>query len=221
MASSEHILIEGDEFVAEIDQSGHRKAQQHFHIVNRSHALQTEMILFEGGWLSVRQHRSRQAGVAQMINLNYVDPRPTVTRIFSRRSFAVCIALAVAALVTTVLALFSVQIAWTIPATLLLLTGAAVAFAAFAYRTRKDVVFHTRHGRAPVISLMGTLGSFRTLRAIVPKLVEAIERTAESEADPKKRLRNEMREHYRLRECGVLNETICAQSTQRILNFFE
>lgn len=220
MASSEHILIEGDEFVAEIDHPRHSEAQQHFHILNRSHALQTEMILFDGGWLSVRQHRSRTAGVAQMINLRYLDAKPTVTRYFARRTFAVCFALSVAALATTLLALNSVQIAWTIPATLLLATGAAVAFATCAYRTRKDVVFHTRHGRAPVISLMGTLGSFRTLRATVPKIVEAIELTAEGEADPKKRLRNEMREHYRLRECGVLDETICAQSTQRILHFF-
>jgi hypothetical protein len=34
-------------------------------------------------------------------------------------------------------------------------------------------------------------------------------------------LRSEMREHYRLRECGVLTQTVCAASTQRILQHFE
>ena len=221
MASSEHILIEGDEVDAEYVSPRNREAQQHFHIINRTHALQTEMILFEGGWVSLRQHSSRKSGVAQMINLQFVDPEPTVTRFFAKRTFLFSASLAAAALACTVLALFSVQLVLTIPAALLFATGAAIAFVACAYRTRKDVVFHTRHGRAPVISLMGTLGCFGTLRTVVPKLVEEIRRADDAESDPRKLLRSEMREHYRLRECGVLDETMCTQSTQRILSFFE
>jgi hypothetical protein len=67
---------------------------------------------------------------------------------------------------------------------------------------------------------MATLGSFRSLRATVPKLVAAMEKATDQETDGNKRLRSEMREHYRLRACGVLSETSCAQSTQRILDHF-
>jgi hypothetical protein len=221
MASSEHILMEGDDAETEHDLAGDREPQQHFHIVNRSHAVETEMILFKGGWLSLRQHRRNKPGEARLINLLYVDPEPTVVRFFDKRSLGVSAALVGLAVITGVLALYSVQNLITVPATILLFTGAGVAFGAFAYRTRKDVVFHTIHGRAPVIPLMATLGCFRTLRTVVPKLVEEIRKLTAVETDRKKLLRSEMREHYRLRECGVLTEVQCTQSTQRILNHFE
>jgi hypothetical protein len=119
------------------------------------------------------------------------------------------------------LAFYSTYIIITIPATILLFTGSAIAFAACAYRTRKDVIFVTRNGRAPVIELMATLGSFRTLRKTIPRLIESIEKAPKGENNRQKELRSEMREHYRLRECGVLSPSECSQSTQRILRHFE
>ncbi|MGD8324831.1 MAG: hypothetical protein PVF50_10750, partial [Gammaproteobacteria bacterium] len=214
--------LEGDELDAAFDASEPRDPQQHFHVVNRSHAIQTEMILFDGGWLSVRQHKRSKPGEAQMINLRFVDPSPDVSRYFARRTLILSAALGVAGAVAAALAVYSVLIVVTIPAAILLLTGSAVAFATCAYRTRKDVVFVTRHGRAPVIELMATLGSFRTLRAIVPRLVDEIKKASDAgESDTQAHLRSEMREHYRLRECGVLNQSECAASTQRILQHFE
>ncbi len=221
MSNAEHILLEGDELDADFDASRSRAPQQHFHIVNRSHALQTEMILFEGGWLSLRQHKRSKPGEAQMINLSFVDPTPEVSRYLAKRSLGVSAALGLAGLISAALAFYSVLIVVTIPASILLFSAAAVTFAACAYRTRKDVVFVTRHGRAPVIRLMATLGSFRTLRSIEPQLVEAIKKATASQADLQKRLRSEMREHYRLRECGVLTQAVCADSTQRILRHFQ
>jgi hypothetical protein len=221
MPSSEHIFIGGDEADLDAESVSSGSPQQHFHIVNRAHALQTEMILFDGGWLSLREHRSSRAGEARMINLRYVDPKPRVERYFARRSFVLSVGFALGSVITVILAAFAVQLVVTVPATLLLLTASAVAFAVCAYKTRKTVVFMTRHGRAPVISLMATLGGFRALREIVPKLVAAIEKAADNEPETNKRLRSEMREHYRLRECGVLSQSVCTSSTQRILEYFE
>lgn len=221
MPSSEHIFMGSDDADLDLEKVRSGSPQQHFHIVNRAHALQTEMILFDGGWLSLRQHRSGKPGEAKMINLRYLDPRPQVRRYFAKRSFVLSIALAAAAVVATLLALFSIQLVVTMPAALLLLTGSAIAFAACAYNTRKTVVFMTRHGRAPVVSLMATLGSFRAMRMIVPKLIEAIDQAADHEPEGNKRLRSEMREHYRLRECGVLSQAVCTRSTQRILDHFQ
>lgn len=221
MSTAEHILLEGDELEPEFDATRSRTPQQHFHIVNRSHALQTEMILFEGGWLSVRQHKRSKPGEAQMINLRYLDPVPNVSKHLASRALGLSAALSFAGIISTVLAFFSVLIVVTIPAAILLFTGAAVAFAACAYRTRKDVVFFTRHGRAPVIELMATLGCFRALRKIVPQLIDEIEKASASRTDIQKNLRNEMREHYRLRECGIISESVCTASTQGILRHFK
>jgi len=221
MPSSEHIVIGGDEADLDAESARSGRPQQHFHIVNRAHALQIEMILFEGGWLSLREHRSRKPGEARMINLRYVDPEPRIERYFARRTFVLSAAFAVAALIISILAALGVQLIITVPVALILFTASAVAFAVFTFKTRKTVVFMTRHGRAPVISLMATLGSFRATRAIVPRLVDAIEKVADKEPETNKRLRSEMREHYRLRECGVLSQSVCTKSTQRILEYFE
>ena len=221
MATAEHILLEGDALDGDAEASHERKAQQHFHVVNRAHALQTEMILFEGGWLSVRQHRRNKPGEARMINLRYVDPRPSISRYFAKRTLMLAAGLGLAGVLAAILAWFSISIVVTIPAMILLFTGAAIAFAMCTYRTRKDVVFYTRSGRAAVIELMATLGSFRSLRKTLPQLIAAIEKTPEPETDPKKRLRSEMREHYRLRECGILSGEQCSASTQRILRHFK
>jgi hypothetical protein len=220
VSSSEHIFIEGDESDEGLEGASNGAALQHFHIVNRSHGLQTEMILFEGGWLSVREHRSSKPGVARMINLRYVDPAPQINRYFARHALVASAALAAAALCAAILAIFSIQPVFTVSAALVSLIAAAVAFATCAYKTRKTVLFVTRHGRAPVISLMATLGSFRAMRQVVPRLIEAIEAAADEKSLGNQGLRAEMREHYRLRECGVLTERVCAQSTQRILEHF-
>lgn len=179
------------------------------------------MILFEGGWLSVRHHKRGKPGEARMINLRYVDPRPGTSRSFAKRSLCLTIALGLGGLLCGGLALYSVQAFLTIPTSILMLTGSLVAFAACAYRTRKHVVFVTRYGRAPVVELMATLGSFRSLRRIVPQLIDEIKKATNFDSDIQKYLRSEMREHYRLRERGVLSQSVCTNSTQRILQQFK
>lgn len=220
-SAAEHILLEGDEPEAGPAENGNRSPQKHFHIVNRSHALQTEMILFDGGWLSVRHHKRSRPGEARMINLRFVDPQPMITRYFANRSLALSALMAVLGLIAAALSWYSILILVTIPAAIVLFTAALAAFGVCAYRTRENVVFVTRHGRAPVIELMGTLGCVRTLRSIVPQLIEGIRSASDAAPDIQKLLRSEMREHYRLRECGVLTQTVCAASTQRILQRFE
>jgi hypothetical protein len=220
MSMAEHILLEGDE-LEEFDAAKSGQPQQHFHIVNRSHANQTEMILFEGGWLSLRQHKRNKPGEAKLINLRYLDPRPAVSRHFAKRTLGLSAAFFVAALISAVLAYLDLLLVVTMPATILLFTASAVTFAMCAYRTRKHVVFFTRHGRAPVIELMATLGSFRTLRRIEPLLADEITHAAGAHPGDQKHLRSEMREHYRLREAGVLSQVVCADSTQRILGHFK
>ena len=221
-ATAEHILIEGDDVEADVAHTPPRIPQQRFLIKNRSHALETELTLFEGGWISVRQHRRSKPGEARLIHLQHVDPEPEVSRYIARRSLQATIALSTLGICTGTLVYFSQFLTVTVPATIALVFASGVSFAACAYRTQKRVTFYTRHGRAPIIALLGTLGSFRELRSIVPKLSNAIEEAAETAPKEKTRLlRSEMREHYRLRESGIITEDMCGACTQRILDQFE
>jgi hypothetical protein len=221
-ATAEHILIEGDELETEVAPHPPRVPQQRFLIKNRSHALETELTLFDGGWVSVRQHRRSRPGEAQLIHLQHLDPKPEITRYVARRSMQLTIGLGALGIGSGVLVYFSQLLTVTVPATIALLFASGVAFATCAYRTQKRVTFFTRHGRAPIIALLGTIGSFRDLRRIVPELSSAIEDAAETgPKEPAKRLRSEMREHYRLREAGIITEEMCGVCTQRILNQFQ
>jgi hypothetical protein len=221
-ATAEHVLIEGDEFENDIAHTPPRIPQQRFLIKNRSHALETELTLFEGGWISVRQHRRSKPGEAQLIHLQFLDPKPEVTRYFSRRSMHATIALGVLGIGSGILVYLSQILTVSVPATIAFLFASGVTFATCAYRTQKRVTFYTRHGRAPIIALLATLGSFRELRRIVPDISRAIEESAASApTDRARRLRSEMREHYRLRESGIITEKMCGDCTQRILDQFE
>ena len=106
------------------------------------------------------------------------------------------------------------------------LGAAAVAAAATLYvgiyLSHERIEFCTLHGRAAVLQLVANLGSIKRFHSFVPMLCRAIEEAAERiGADTSAYLRAEMREHYRLRGDGVLDNDECARGTGRILAQFD
>ena len=72
-----------------------------------------------------------------------------------------------------------------------------------------------------VLTLIGTVDSFKRCRSIAPRIVRAIEEAqAKNVRDRSDYLRQEMREHYRLREFGVIDHDDCSEATRRILAQF-
>lgn len=219
---SEHILLEGD-LTDDAPKNLALQPQaplQHFLIINRSHAIETELVIFEGGWLSVRQHRRSKPGVAQLINLKSVDREPEESDYFAKRSLYTTAALVVLGVCAGIMAYTSTLLSITVPAATLFLFGSGVSFAAFAYRTQKRYTFYTSNGRAPVISLLATIGSFKLTRRVVPEIVAAIDECAATDMPLVARLRDEMRDHYRMRESGIIDLATCNDATQRILRRF-
>jgi hypothetical protein len=77
-------------------------------------------------------------------------------------------------------------------------------------------------GRAEVFTLRATFGCIRALRKLVPQLVDAIHQAHTLNMPARgDYLREEMREHYRLQEEGILTKDCCSASRQRILSSFE
>ena len=218
---TEHILIEADVEDDETVAEQPRVPQKRFVISNKSHAVETEVILFEGGWLSLRHHRRTRPGEAQLINLRFLDPTPEIHRYVAKRTAVASAALLLLGFVSGAFAYFSMLMTTTVPAAILLLFSSGVTFAVCVYRTQKRVVFFTNNGRAPVLRLLGTLGGFRALRRVVPEITRAIQDAKRKKpVEGVDQLRSEMREHYRLRETGIIDQDICAESTQRILRCF-
>jgi hypothetical protein len=74
------------------------------------------------------------------------------------------------------------------------------------------------HGGATLISVVGGIGSARAGKRFFVELIKNI--NAAKAARPQERsqlLRDEMREHHRLRELGVLSEQQYEQGKARIL----
>ena len=73
----------------------------------------------------------------------------------------------------------------------------------------------------PVFVLCANWGSIRSLRKTVPHIVKAI--VLAKRARPLERktyLKQEMREHYRLREIGAIDGDACDLGTRNVLQAF-
>ena len=88
----------------------------------------------------------------------------------------------------------------------------------FLRRTTESLEFRSAHGGATLVSVIGGIGSARAGKKFFVELIKAINaaKLARPQAKPQL-LRDEMREHHRLRELGVLTEQQYAQSKARIL----
>jgi hypothetical protein len=100
-----------------------------------------------------------------------------------------------------------------------LAVGWAAATLVCVYRTTESVRLFSTYGAARLLEFTGGLGTFRAVRPFLAKLA-AHSRLASSARRRTKaeHLRDEMREHLRLRETGVLSASEYEASKTRILS---
>lgn len=162
--------------------------------------------IFNGTYLEVRTRPKRGDEQWYWLNLAFVDPQPVRRPERLRLSASAACALPTAAVVLLLLlADLPTATVWTrvLPLALLALL-AGLGLALFAYFDER--VYCTRHGRARVLRLVGRGSDRRRLRAFVQRLESATGqgRGRYTDATPGLYLRDEMREHRRLLEHGVL-----------------
>ena len=89
------------------------------------------------------------------------------------------------------------------------------------YRTTKTLVLFSVSGRARLLELTGGVGSFRAMRSFSRTLAAHVRiasaRRRRGEGSRAEHLRDEMREHLRLKEARVLSEKEYEMSKARIL----
>jgi hypothetical protein len=101
---------------------------------------------------------------------------------------------------------------------LVTLVASGGAIAMFLRRTVESLEFVSQHGGSTLLSVVGGIGSARAGKRFFIELIRSI--NAAKTLRPQERpqlLRDEMREHHRLRELGVLSEQQYEQSKARIL----
>jgi hypothetical protein len=181
-----------------------------------------ELGLFEEGFLKVTALRRGNADEPFFLDLRFVDPVPKLERVVAARWLLAALGCGTIAGLAGFLMRFDALYLIATGALGIAALGAAVTLYVGLYLSHERTEFCTLHGRVPVLQLVANFGAIKKHRALVPVLSRAIEEAAERiGADTAAYLRAEMREHYRLRGAGVLDNDDCYKGTGRILAQFD
>jgi hypothetical protein len=209
MRSSEHILLESD--VRDVPELGDaRKVHARLVIQTLLRRRALELTLIDYFYLSVRERRARSPGLEYVLDLRFADPALRLSRHVPWRWM----------LTTLALAVLCGAIGWRIVSSpgpwwqhtwftvFAGMFGAAAAAAIVtAWRAHETLVLVSTNGQARLLEFTGGLGTFRIVRRFSQQLAAHL-RIAIAARRPVsgEHLRDEMREHFRLKSIGVLPE---------------
>jgi hypothetical protein len=220
-AVAEHIYIGSEDATADPAISA-RTPRATVVLRNPIRRMGAELTLYDEGYLKVTEIEKGNADAPFLLDLRFLDPVPKIERVIATRWLTAALGCGVLAAFAAFLMRFDalyIAALWALGA-----AGAATAAAAYVgiYSSHERIEFCTLHGRAAVLRLVANVGCIKKFHAFVPLLCRAIEQAADSiGADTAAYLRAEMREHYRLRGTGVLDNDECARGTGRILAQFD
>ena len=217
----EHITIDGEpELSATPTEQPHRITLHSYTLASRPHGCITKLSILEGHYLGVRCVRPDSEPCKYQFDLRFANPTPVRVR---RISWAWLV-------VATGLAAFgggALASAWSAGSAALspgMIGGvlaasiSIIALYVSLRRTTESLQFRSIHGNATLVSVTGGVGSARRDKKIFAELISNINaaRLARPQ-QPQQFLRDEMREHYRLRKLGMLSDKEYEASKARIL----
>jgi hypothetical protein len=222
-ARAEHISIESspDETPNPIRRA-RGKVRASYTLKSSLRGCETELALLQDHFLSVRCVRPEDLPKKYDVDLRFANAKPVRVREISWTWLIVTIGLIALACGTIFSVLTTRAIPWSRPgfiAALITLLVSVATFFLFLRRTTESLQFRSVHGQATLVSVTGGIGSARSGKLFFVELIKDI--NAAKAARPQERpqfLRDEMREHHRLRELGVLSEQEYEACKARILS---
>jgi hypothetical protein len=198
-----------------------RKTFVKYQLRSRARGTQTRVSILEGHFVGVHVKRPRATEQEHNVDLRFVDPRPIGIRKVGWPWMYVAIGLTVLAVAAAVFAIVYASPTarlWAVPTAIVLGTCTISSYLMCLYSTTESLLFVSVHGRARVITITGGLGATRAARKCALDIVKHIN-LARKESKQKRQvyLRDEMREHNRLYEQGVLTDEQFADAKMRIL----
>jgi hypothetical protein len=219
MTDTQHILLESDDRTVPERRAARKvHAQYAFRSRLRNRALQLDIIDFY--YLSVKIQRGRSRASEYVLDLRFVDPALHVSRHIAWGWIAAT--LIAAAVACASLSCVSSPPLWSrhewTPICAGLFGLALSALVVCIYRTTETLVLSSTHGRARLLHFTGRIGMTKALRPFVTKLGAHIRVAMTARRSVRvQHLRDEMREHFRLKEIGVLAYEEYDASKTRIL----
>ena len=222
IARGEHIHIEAEPgSVAAPTPHRLRKVRTSYVLKSRLRGCETEVSILEDHYVTVRTVRPDAQARKYEFDLRFANPKPLRVRSISWFWLTLAgsmIALAAGGLwaTWTDAGRWSNAIFLTALVTLFASGGALIMF---LRRTVESLEFISMHGGATLVSVVGGIGSARAGKRFFIDLIKSINAAkAARPQDLPQFLRDEMREHHRLRELGVLTDQQYEQSKARILS---
>jgi len=216
MTATEHILLESDwRQVPELRDA--RKSHGRTAVRSRLRRRVLHLEIIDYYYLSVRSHAGARA-LEFSLDLRFARA-PQLSRHIAWRWLAASLALIV---VPALIAIAIHTSAWWrrewLPASLVVAAVWAATTLVGLYRTTETISLRSTCGGARLLEYTGGPGTLRALRPFVAKLTAHIRLAADARRPTKaEHLRDEMREHQRLRELGVLSIGDYEVSKARIL----
>ncbi len=221
MSKTEHILLESEERA-----TPERRAAQKIHastfLRSRLRRRAFTLELFDYYFLSVRIWRARSLVSEYVLDLRFIAPDLVCSRHIAWRWITATLALGTL-FGAALWRMTSSSAPWWQQYRLLacaVIVGLLVCAALVsAYRTTESWTINSVHGKARMLECTGGLGTLRALRPFAKKLAAHIQiAVAARRASKGEHLRDEMREHFRLKAARVLTEQEYEVSKTRILS---
>src|SRR5687767_9480673 len=217
MAGVEHILLESDERNVPTLETA-RRVHARIALPGDRWRPALDLALIDYFYLSVRTARER--GARYVVDLRHVDAHVRLARQIPWGWVAGGAALLLLA-VPGVRGIAESTAPWwkheRLPATAALFAVAAAAIYAAVRGTAETLTLFSAHGRAKLLSHAGGPGTLRAFRTFLPRLEAHLRIAGARRRDRAEHLRDEMREHFRLRGAGALTEAEYESAKCRIL----
>jgi hypothetical protein len=217
MLNAEHIVLESD-FREVPAPRATRKVQARVAFRSRLRRRVMQLEIFDYYYLSVRS-QSRSARLEYVLDLRFID-MPQVSRHISWRWIGASLLLT--GMAYGVLHFGDLAPPWWqrhwLPAGAVLATAWALATLVAVYRTTETVRLFSSGGAATLLECTGCLGTLRGVRRFMAKVGAHLRLAAAARRNTRAaHLRDEMREHTRLKDLGVLCEPEYESAKARIL----
>jgi hypothetical protein len=215
MAGVEHILLESDERNVPTLETA-RKVHARIALPGDRWRPALELALIDYFYLFVRAPRER----GYVVDLRHVDPAVVLARQIPWGWIAAGTALLMLAILGVHGMAESTAPWWAherLFSTAALFGVAAAALYAAAQGTAETLTLFSAHGRAKLLTHAGGRGTFRAFRMFLPHLEAHLRIAGARRRAGADHLRDEMREHFRLREAGALTEAEYETAKRKIL----
>lgn len=217
---AEHISIEA----GHDEPSGkrvHRRTLLDYTLTSKLRGCHTRLALLDEHFLSVQLTRPDSDPRKYDFDLRFVNAKPVIVRHIAWFWLALAVSLALLAGCALWLLWPRSAAEWLGAAPItavaaLLASGGSVLM--FLRRTTESLEFISVHGGVTLVSVTGAIGSAREGKKFFIELIKNINAAKLARPQPPHQfLRDEMREHHRLRELGVLTEAQYEAGKSRIL----